>query len=100
MLHPGATSMSTVRETNMAEAAAPSRPAAGLSAEAIAAEEAVVAHNYHPLPIVVASAEGAWVTDVTGKRYLDCLAAYSAVNFGHSHPVLLDAAREQIGRVT
>jgi ornithine--oxo-acid transaminase len=68
--------------------------------DAIRAEEAVVAHNYHPLPIVVASADGAWVTDVTGKRYLDCLAAYSAVNFGHSNPVLLDAAREQLNRVT
>ena len=67
---------------------------------AIAAEDAVVAHNYHPLPVVVASAEGAWVTDVTGKRYLDCLAAYSAVNFGHSNPILLDAARAQLDRVT
>ncbi|MET1053586.1 MAG: ornithine--oxo-acid transaminase [Mycetocola sp.] len=67
---------------------------------AIASEEAVVAHNYHPLAVVVASADGAWVTDVTGKRYLDCLAAYSAVNFGHSNPVLLDAARQQLDRVT
>jgi ornithine--oxo-acid transaminase len=70
------------------------------AAEVIAAEDAVVAHNYHPLPIVVASAEGAWVTDVTGKRYLDCLAAYSAVNFGHSNPELLAAARTQLNRVT
>ncbi len=68
--------------------------------EAIRAEESVVAHNYHPLPVVVATAEGAWVTDVTGKRYLDCLAAYSAVNFGHSNPILLDAARAQLDRVT
>ena len=51
------------------------------------------AHNYHPLPIVVATAEGAWVTDVTGKRYLDMLAAYSALNFGHRHPALIAAAR-------
>lgn len=70
------------------------------SEQAIRAEEAVVAHNYHPLPVVVASAEGAWVTDVSGKRYLDCLAAYSAVNFGHSNPILLDAARAQLDRVT
>lgn len=55
-------------------------------------EEAHTAHNYHPLPVVVAEGDGAWVTDVDGRRYLDCLAAYSAVNFGHSHPVLLDAA--------
>jgi len=58
------------------------------------------AHNYHPLPVVVASANGCWVTDVTGRRYLDCLAAYSALNFGHGHPVLLDAAREQLDRLT
>ena len=80
-----------------------SEDGAGISEEAeaaIAAEDAVVAHNYHPLPVVVASAEGAWVTDVTGKRYLDCLAAYSAVNFGHSNPILLDAARAQLDRVT
>ncbi len=69
-------------------------------AEAIAREEAHTAHNYHPLPVVVASGEGAWVTDIDGRRYLDCLAAYSAVNFGHSNPVLLDAAREQLDRLT
>jgi len=66
----------------------------------IAQESAHAAHNYHPLEVVVASGEGAWVTDVEGRRYLDCLAAYSAVNFGHSHPVLLEAAREQLGRIT
>jgi ornithine--oxo-acid transaminase len=58
------------------------------------------AHNYHPLPVVIAEAEGAWVTDVTGRRYLDCLAAYSAVNFGHRNPRLLAAARAQLDRVT
>ncbi|MEC5151826.1 ornithine--oxo-acid transaminase [Cryobacterium sp. GrIS_2_6] len=66
----------------------------------IALEEEHAAHNYHPLPVVVATGDGAWVTDVDGKRYLDCLAAYSAVNFGHSNPVLLDAARAQLGRIT
>ncbi len=66
----------------------------------IASEEEFVAHNYHPLEVVVASAAGAWVTDVEGKRYLDCLAAYSAVNFGHSNPTLLDAATDQLRRVT
>ncbi|ANP71135.1 ornithine--oxo-acid transaminase [Cryobacterium arcticum] len=67
---------------------------------AVALENAHAAHNYHPLPVVVASGDGAWVTDINGKRYLDCLAAYSAVNFGHSNPVLLDAARAQLGRIT
>jgi ornithine--oxo-acid transaminase len=68
--------------------------------DAIALEEAHLAHNYHPLPVVVAEADGAWVTDVDGNRYLDCLAAYSAVNFGHGNPVLLEAARAQLDRVT
>ena len=57
-------------------------------------------HNYHPLPVVVSEAFGAWVTDVDGKRYLDCLAAYSALNFGHGHPVLVDAAKAQLDRLT
>jgi ornithine--oxo-acid transaminase len=58
------------------------------------------AHNYHPLPVVIADAEGCWVTDVEGRRYLDMLAAYSAINFGHRHPRLIDAARRQLDRVT
>jgi ornithine--oxo-acid transaminase len=58
------------------------------------------AHNYHPLPIVIADAEGAWVTDVEGRRYLDLLAAYSAVNFGHRNPRLTAAVRRQLERVT
>ncbi|MFF2631673.1 ornithine--oxo-acid transaminase [Microbacterium sp. NPDC058021] len=66
----------------------------------IAAEEAHVAHNYHPLPVVVATGEGVWVTDVEGKRYLDLLSAYSAMNFGHRHPDLVAAATEQLGRIT
>ena len=57
-------------------------------------------HNYHPLPVVVAEAEGTWVTDVEGKRYLDMLAAYSALNFGHRHPDLIRATKEQLDRVT
>lgn len=57
-------------------------------------------HNYDPLPVVVAEAEGAWVTDVEGKRYLDMLSAYSALNFGHRHPDLIRAAKEQLDRVT
>jgi len=62
--------------------------------------ETYSAHNYHPLPVVVAQAEGAWVTDVEGRRYLDMLSAYSALNFGHRHPRLLEAARRQLDRVT
>ena len=62
--------------------------------------EAHSAHNYHPLPIVIAEAEGAWVTDVEGKRYLDMLAAYSAVNFGHRNPRLTAAVKRQLDRVT
>lgn len=58
------------------------------------------AHNYHPLPIVVAEAQGVWMQDVSGKRYMDMLAAYSAVNFGHCHPDLIAVAKEQLERVT
>ncbi|QUH01376.1 ornithine--oxo-acid transaminase [Saccharopolyspora erythraea] len=58
------------------------------------------AHNYHPLPVVIAEASGAWMTDVDGRRYLDFLAGYSALNFGHGHPDLVAAATEQLGRVT
>ncbi|MFE7286266.1 ornithine--oxo-acid transaminase [Streptomyces noursei] len=66
----------------------------------MAAAEAHSAHNYLPLPVVVATAEGAWMTDVTGRRYLDLLAGYSALNFGHGNRRLLDAARSQLERVT
>ncbi|MFS0894299.1 ornithine--oxo-acid transaminase [Microbacterium sp. 179-I 3D3 NHS] len=61
--------------------------------------EGHLAHNYHPLPVTIARGQGAWVTDVEGKRYLDLLAAYSAVNFGHRHPALVAALTEQLGRV-
>ncbi|WP_062646416.1 ornithine--oxo-acid transaminase [Streptomyces maremycinicus] len=70
------------------------------SADLIRAEEPVLAHNYHPLPVVVASAEGAWVRDVEGRRYLDMLAGYSALNFGHRHPLLIEAAHRQLDRLT
>ena len=62
--------------------------------------ERYAAHNYHPLPVVLAHGEGAWVTDVDGTRYLDCLAGYSALNFGHGHPRLLARAHEQLSRLT
>src|ERR1700749_5052125 len=58
------------------------------------------AHTYKPLPVVIAEAEGSWVTDVEGRRYLDMLAAYSAINFGHRHPQLVEAARRQLDKVT
>ncbi|MFI0234297.1 ornithine--oxo-acid transaminase [Streptomyces sp. NPDC017086] len=70
------------------------------SAELIRAEEPVLAHNYHPLPVVVARAEGTWVEDVEGNRYLDLLAGYSALNFGHRHPALVEAAHRQLDRLT
>ncbi|MCZ9349662.1 ornithine--oxo-acid transaminase [Streptomyces mutabilis] len=70
------------------------------SEELIRAEEPVLAHNYHPLPVVVARAEGAWVEDVEGRRYLDMLAGYSALNFGHRHPALIEAAHRQLDRLT
>jgi ornithine--oxo-acid transaminase len=58
------------------------------------------AHNYHPLDVVIERAEGVWVYDVEGKRYLDCLAAYSAVNQGHCHPKILQTLNEQARKVT
>ncbi|MET9886728.1 ornithine--oxo-acid transaminase [Streptomyces sp. NPDC006430] len=70
------------------------------SAQLIRAEAPVLAHNYHPLPVVVARAEGTWVEDVEGRRYLDMLAGYSALNFGHRHPALVEAARRQLDEVT
>ncbi|AYN42558.1 ornithine--oxo-acid transaminase [Streptomyces dangxiongensis] len=66
----------------------------------IRAEAPVLAHNYHPLPVVVARAEGTWVEDVEGNRYLDMLAGYSALNFGHRHPALIEAAHRQLDRLT
>jgi ornithine--oxo-acid transaminase len=68
--------------------------------EIIELEERFGAHNYHPLDVVIDRGEGAWVTDVEGKRYLDCLSAYSSVNQGHAHPRILKALIEQAHRVT
>ena len=68
--------------------------------DAIAVDDRYVAHNYSPLPVVAASAEGAWITDIEGRRYLDCLAAYSAVNFGHRNPEIIAAAHAQLDTVT
>lgn len=57
-------------------------------------------HNYDPLPVVITRGEGCWVDDIHGRRYFDALSAYSALNFGHRHPRLLAAAREQLERLT
>ena len=67
---------------------------------AIAVDDRYVAHNYSPLPVVATSADGVWITDVEGRRYLDCLAAYSAVNFGHRNPEIIAAAHAQLDSVT
>ena len=88
MLHAGSTSVTVVDARSSRTTAA------------IALDERYAAHNYSPLPVVAASAEGAWITDVDGHRYLDCLAAYSAVNFGHRNPVIIAAAHHQLDTVT
>jgi ornithine--oxo-acid transaminase len=66
----------------------------------IALEEQYGAHNYHPLDVVIDRAEGVYMWDVDGKKYLDCLAAYSAVNQGHCHPRIINALKEQASKVT
>lgn len=70
------------------------------TAAAIELDETWGAHNYHPLPVVVERAEGVWVHDVDGASYIDMLSGYSALNFGHRHPRLVQAARSQLDRVT
>ncbi|MEV4057575.1 ornithine--oxo-acid transaminase [Amycolatopsis sp. NPDC049688] len=74
--------------------------AAPTAASFIELDEQWSTHNYHPLPVVIAEASGASVTDVEGRSYLDFLSGYSALNFGHRHPDLIAAAVEQLGRVT
>jgi ornithine--oxo-acid transaminase len=68
--------------------------------EAIAIDDRYAAHNYSPLPVVAVSADGVWITDVEGRRYLDCLAAYSAVNFGHRNPEITAVAHAQLDSLT
>lgn len=67
---------------------------------AIRLAERRAAHNYSPIPVVAASAEGAWITDIDGRRYLDCLSAYSAVNFGHRNPEITATAHAQLDTAT
>jgi ornithine--oxo-acid transaminase len=90
MLHAGGVFVTVLETTS------PGDP----TAAAIALDEGHTAHNYSPLPVVAASAEGAWITDVGGRRFLDCLAAYSAVNFGHRNPEIVATAHAQLDRVT
>ena len=103
MLHSGAATVSRATaglDTSTGTAEGSQRSLDPRAAAAIALEEEHAAHNYHPLEVVVSHGDGAWVTDIAGRRYLDCLAAYSAVNFGHGHPVLVEAAKAQLGRIT
>ncbi|MEO7587420.1 MAG: aminotransferase class III-fold pyridoxal phosphate-dependent enzyme, partial [Arachnia sp.] len=73
---------------------------ADVTALHIEATQRFAAHNYDPLPVVIAEGRGAWVTDVEGRRFLDCLAGYSALNFGHCHPRLVARAAHQLQRLT
>ena len=68
--------------------------------ELVELEERYGAHNYHPLDVILERGEGVWVYDIEGKRYLDCLAAYSALNQGHCHPAILQALIQQAGKLT
>jgi len=86
MLHPGASTLTT-RYTYQPSAR---------TVSAISRESAHLAHNYHPLPVVARKAKAQWVWDIEGKKYLDCLAAYSALNFGHQHPTIIRALRKQL----
>jgi ornithine--oxo-acid transaminase len=70
---------------------APRIGSASAASALMTAERAFAAHNYDPLPVVLSHGEGAWITDVDGRRYLDLMSAYSAVSFGHAHPDILDA---------
>src|ERR687894_2555176 len=70
------------------------------SASAIELEDRHGAHNYHPLPIVISRGEGVWVYDVEEQPYFDALAAYSALNFGHCHPRLVEVATDQLRTLT
>ncbi len=76
------------------------KPQTMTNAEHIELVEHYAAHNYHPLPVVVARADGVWVEDAEGKRYMDMLAAYSAINFGHGNRELIAAAKAQLETLT
>ena len=69
------------------------------ASELLQIEDEHVAHNYHPLDVVVSGGSGAMLTDIEGEQYLDFLAAYSANNFGHRHPTLVAAVKDQLDRL-
>ncbi|HPN37791.1 MAG TPA: aminotransferase class III-fold pyridoxal phosphate-dependent enzyme, partial [Melioribacteraceae bacterium] len=71
-----------------------------LTKDFIELEEKFGAHNYHPLDVVIDRGEGVWVYDIEGNKYLDCLAAYSAVNQGHCHPRIVKTLKEQAEKIT
>ena len=76
-------------------------PATASKTEGFLAEvDKYSAHNYHPLPVVIERGEGVWVWDVDGKRYMDMLSGYSALNQGHRHPAIVKAAKEQLDELT
>ncbi|HIY43182.1 MAG TPA: ornithine--oxo-acid transaminase [Candidatus Nocardiopsis merdipullorum] len=91
---------------NMTQQLGQQKPAGDPGGQALSTPEHIAlvekrsAHNYSPLPVVIAEGHGAWVVDVEGTKYLDCLAGYSAMNFGHHNPELLAAAHRQLDRVT
>ncbi|HKX98169.1 MAG TPA: aminotransferase class III-fold pyridoxal phosphate-dependent enzyme, partial [Steroidobacteraceae bacterium] len=78
----------------------PQAPLTGLAQDLIAIEARLGAHNYKPLDVVLVRGQGIWVWDDNGKRYMDCLSAYSALNQGHCHPKILAAMVEQASRLT
>ncbi len=100
VLHPGDSAMTISPAATPAAFVPGQQEPAAAGAGLQHAPGSHLAPNYHPLPVVIAQAEGAWVTDVEGRRYLDCLAGYSALNFGHGHPRLLAAAHRQLERLT
>lgn len=89
--------MNTDRSTAEKKAA---QKAAGAGAREIELTERYGAHNYHPIPVVISKGEGVWVWDVDGRKYMDMLSAYSALNQGHRHPKILDALRRQADTLT
>ena len=70
------------------------------SKEFIEMDNEYAAHNYHPIPVVISRAEGVWMYDPEGKKYLDCLSAYSSQNAGHCHPEIVATLKEQASIVT
>jgi ornithine--oxo-acid transaminase len=100
MLHSGGVFVTILDVVTQTSEGSSGATRVSITQDAIAIDDRYAAHNYSPLPVVAGSAEGAWITDVEGRRYLDCLAAYSAVNFGHRNPEIIAAAHAQLDTVT